>query len=136
MSIYNNGSYLYTEKCIDLNNLLTLDFGRSHYPLVDSGDNFKKRGLKNLNKPKDKHYMLIDHPFWGTGIKYKEHWEEIEALKFRSNLKKYHTITINMDPSKIGYANELNTQKKVLFDIIHYYKNRIKYLALIYEHGT
>ena len=130
MSIYNNGSYIYTEKCIDLTNLLTLDFGRSHYPLVDSGDNLKKLGGGT------RHYALLEHPFWGTGIKYKESWEDIDALKFRSNLKKYHTITINMDPSKIGYENSVKAQKKIIFDVIHYFKNKIKYLALIYERGN
>ncbi len=120
---------MYTEKKIDLNKLLTINFNSgATNPLVDSGDNFIKK-----NEVKDEIYILPNKPFWGTNINYKVRWDEIFDKPFK--YKKYHTITVNWDPSLLGYQNDIRSQKEMLFDIIYEYVNKIKYLALIYEHG-
>lgn len=122
---------MYTEKKIDLNKLLTINFNSgATNPLVDSGDNFIK---KNEVKDEDIIYILPNKPFWGTNINYKVRWDEIFDKPFK--YKKYHTITVNWDPSLLGYQNDIRSQKEMLFDIIYEYVNKIKYLALIYEHG-
>lgn len=122
---------MYTEKKIDLNKLLTINFNsRATIPLVDSGDNFIK---KNEVKNEDIIYILPNKPFWGTNINYKVRWDEIFDKPFK--YKKYHTITVNWDPSLLGYQNDIRSQKEMLFNIIYEYVNKIKYLALIYEHG-
>lgn len=121
---------IYREKCIDLDNLLTLNFTGATPPLVGSGDKFTE--LNELEKS-NKCTILIDKPFWGTKIKYKEDWGQIVTAPFK--YKKYHTITINMDPSKLNYSSNLARQKTMLFDIIRAFQNKIKYLALVYEWG-
>ena len=40
-----------------------------------------------------------------------------------------------MDPSKLGYQNELSYQKNILYPIVHRFRHKIKYLTLIYEWG-
>ena len=122
---------IYEEKHIDLDKILTINFQGATVPLVDSGDNLGILGNGTSNKLE----FLKHHPFWGTGIKYKQDWLEIDALKFRPSLKKYHHITINMDPSKLTYSSHLKDQKIWVFDIIRFYQHKIKYLALIYENG-
>jgi hypothetical protein len=122
----------YAEKVIDLDKILTLNFtSGATRPLVESGDNFMK--MKE-DKDKDIYHILVNKPFFGTKIRYKYEWEEILKQSFK--YKKYHHITVNMDPSKPGYENEYITpQKEMIFDVIYEYKNKIKYLALIYERG-
>ena len=123
---------IYEEKHIDLDKMLTINFTGATIPLVDSGD---KLGIQRNGTSCEKLYLLKHHPFWGTGIRYKQDWLEIDALKFRPTLKKYHHITINMDPSKLTYSSELKDQRFWVFDVIKHYQSKIKYLALVYEYG-
>jgi len=121
---------IYREKHIDLDKLLTINFQGATVPLVDSGDNLTK--LEELEKS-NRCTILIDHPFWGSKIMYKKEWDYVYKAPLR--YKKYHTITINMDPSKMNYSSSLSRQKTILFDIIRSFQNKIKYLSLIYEYG-
>jgi len=122
----------YTEKVIDLDNILTLSFnsGGGTRTLVESADNFMK---SEESKKKDIIHVLKSSPFWGSKIRYKYEWEEILKQPFK--YKKYYSVTVNMDPSKIGYENKYSVQKVLIFDTIYEYMHKIKYLALIYEHG-
>lgn len=103
--------------------LLTIDFQKSHSTLVESGD--QESFLKRMNNCKKL--------FFNTKVKYNEPWEELDkSFKYR----KYHSITINMDPSKIGYENNINYQRSLLYPIIDRFRNKIKYLTIVYEYGS
>lgn len=120
----------YREKHIDLDNLLTLNFNRATVPLVDSGENFLDLGSMEKSNICT---ILPEQPFFGTKFYYKKEWSYLDESKFK--YKKYHTITINMDPSKLNYRNSLAHQKTLLFDIILKYQSKIRYLALVNEYG-
>ena len=73
--------------------------------------------------------------FEDTTLEYKKPWVDIYNMNFDMNLTKYHSITVNMDPSKIGYSNKIRYQKYNMSNIIWEYRNQIKFLALVYEYG-
>ena len=107
--------------------LLTVNFSQSHSTLVESGDQLSVlEQMNNLNN------VVHCNIFYLTKVQRNVPWEEVdESFKY----KKYHSITINMDPSKLGYQNELSYQKNILYPIVHRFRHKIKYLTLIYEWG-
>lgn len=116
------------EKHIEIDKILTINFEKPTIPLVDSGLKF---GLKQMKYNPSKNMNKIS---W-LKVKGLQHKVPYDMSTFPIGLKKYHTITINMDPSSIQYTNDLEYQKSLLLDIIDYNSSKIKYLALIYEYG-
>jgi hypothetical protein len=113
-------------KPIDLEKILVLDFKNATTALVDSGVKF---GLDEMRTTNSKNILS-----WleSKGFKYKQPYSEV---RFPCNIKKYHNITINMDPSKLDYSNTLKFQADMLLDIIDKFSNKIKFIALVYERG-
>lgn len=125
-----------------MNSLLTVSFDGATRPLVESGD---KNALKKMQEEKNK-YMKSLHGlsnveddqlylFDDTSIEFKKNWEDIDKLSFNPNLQKYHSITVNMDPSKIGYYNDIKIQKHLIARVVWDYRNKIKFLSCVYEYG-
>ena len=47
-----------------------------------------------------------------------------------------HSLTLNMDPSKLGYENTLSYQELVLINLVDEIRSEIKNLLCIYEYGN
>ena len=83
--------------------LLTVNFSQSHPTLVEGGD--QQSILEQMNNANNVIHCNI---FYLTKVQRNVPWEDVDkSFKY----KKYHSITINMDPSKLGYQNELSYQK-------------------------
>lgn len=118
-----------------MQSLLTVSFNQSHPTLVEGGDQLsflKKMEHKQKIPEEDPDTLTI---FDDTKIEFKKSWADIDNMKFDMNLTKYHSITINMDPSKIGYSNKIRDQKHKISRIIWEYRNHIKFLSAVYEFG-
>ena len=111
---------------------LVLDFNSSNAinqsattHLVESGANF----LTNMVPTNDFNndlailYMLYK-------IEYKPNWDKRKTTNYT------HSITVNMDPSKLYYENRLRTQFPLLLKVIKEHVHEIKNLCIVYEHGS
>jgi len=116
------------EKHIEMDKILTLNFEKPTIPLVDSGLKF---GLSDMKYNPSNSLKQIN---W-LEVKGFNYMKSYDISTFPAGLKKYHTITINMDPSNIKYTNDLEMQKSLILSTIDTYSHKIKYLALIYEYG-
>lgn len=93
--------------------------------LVESGANFLTNMVQSNNI--DSELTLLDIVY---NIKHKPEWSERKTTNYT------HSITVNMDPSKIGYNNDLSTQFPMLLSVIKEHIHYIKNICVIYEHGS
>jgi hypothetical protein len=94
-------------------------------PLVESGANFLTNMVQSGNVSNDLELLRCLY-----GIKYKPDWSERKTTNYT------HSITVNMDPSKIGYQNNLSTQMPLLMQVIKEHLHYIKNICIVYEHGS
>ena len=83
-----------------MQSLLTVNFNQSHPTLVEGGDQqsfLKKMEHKGYKVQGDNDTLTM---FEDTTLEYKKPWVDIYNMNFDMNLTKYHSITVNMDPSK------------------------------------
>lgn len=105
--------------------LLTLSFDQQRqFPLVETGANFLKSMVTRRSTEKRRSLLLLDLKH----IKHKVSWEQITGTFS-------HSCTLNMDPSMIGYSNELKYQELVIMKLVDEIRSYIKNIVVIYEYG-
>lgn len=93
--------------------------------LVESGANFLTNMVQSGNSHCDLDLLRIIY-----NLKYKPDWSERKTTNYT------HSITVNMDPSKLGYENKLSTQVPLLIKVIKDQIAPIKNLCIVYEYGS
>ena len=111
---------------------LVLDFNSSNAinqsattPLVESGANFLTNMVQSGNISNDLELLGCLY-----NIEYKPDWSRRKTTNYT------HSITVNMDPSKLGYRNNLSTQAPLLMRVIKEHIHEIKNICIVYEHGS
>ena len=94
-------------------------------PLVESGQNFLANMVQSGNTTDDVELLRCLY-----NIEYKPDW----SLRKTTNYT--HSITVNMDPSILGYQNSLSTQMPLMMRAIKDQIHKIKNICIVYEHGS
>lgn len=130
----------YVKKYIDFvymisqDSLLTVNFGNESTSLGGGGFRLSKMKVPANKDTLGKQKYFKDNLLW-YGYKYKSKWNDIclDNVKERSV---YYSVSINMDPSKITFSNELEDQQQLILKLLDEFRSKIKYLSLIYEYGN
>lgn len=114
---------------LEIQKCLTLDFNnqdprKRQFLLMETGANFLESMVHKRRDDKEKFIMYLKL----RNIYYKPEWEHIKGTYT-------HSITLNMDPSKIGYENTLEYQEVLMLKLIDEIRSEIKNIIVIYEYG-
>ena len=71
------------------------------------------------------------------GLEYKREWEHFTPLQKHCNENsRLYFVTINMDPSKITYSDDIEVQREYMIKLLDEFRHKIKFLILVYEYGN
>lgn len=121
---------------MDVSKILTLEFNSREATSLGGGG-FELSQMKvpakgdigNLEKAFERDIKWL-------GFDYKKEWQNFAPLhKYCNENSRLYFVTINMDPSKISYSDDIEVQREYIIRLLDEFRHKIKFLILVYEYG-
>lgn len=127
---------IYMNSVVNLQKLLTVEFNTKEATDLGGGG-FELSQMKVPAKGDlSSQEKAFENNIKWLGMDYKKKWEDFAPLhKYCNENSRLYFITINMDPSKISYSDELEVQREYIIRLLDEYRHKIKFLILVYEYG-